>query len=205
MSKEHETCENCVYDGAHSNLCDTCGDYGMSHFRADDIVSSCENCAKLEAELAKNQFNPDYDATAGALADAQEAIGVLQSERDEYKGMIERGLKYTTLQRKYDQLKAELAAQETLIAKHVVNGLTYADRVHGLQDELAACPWVPVSERLPDKTWTYLVLPHHKHCPTLWYQDGWYWYDDADDSIDEAPFQPTHWMPIPPLTKGDKT
>ncbi len=27
----------------------------------------------------KNQFNPDYDATAGALSDAQEAIGELQA------------------------------------------------------------------------------------------------------------------------------
>ncbi len=193
MSKENETCENCVYDGAHSNLCDTCGDYGMSHFRADDIVSSCENCAKLEAELAKNQFNPDYDATAGALADAQEAIAELQSE---------------------------LAAKEALIAKHVVNGLTYADRVHGLQDELSAkdellfayesvrAPvnpyrWVPVSERLPEETKEdlrpqFLVFDGESVTGSLWRHYGFGWAFDTDEG------DPTHWMPIPPLPKGDK-
>lgn len=46
---EEEKCENCVFDRAHSNLCDTCGD-PISHFKADSVVSSCVNCSKLKQQ-----------------------------------------------------------------------------------------------------------------------------------------------------------
>lgn len=75
-----------------------------------------------------------------------------------------------------------------------------------------ASPWVAVEDGLPEKTGEYLVLPHIKHCPTLWYQDGWYWYDENEDTISETighwkdePIPTiTHWMPIPPLPEQEK-
>ena len=55
MSKENKEepyedgkCEDCVYERAHSNLCGGCGD--VSEFTHKDIVSSCENCDKLQSE-----------------------------------------------------------------------------------------------------------------------------------------------------------
>ncbi len=156
------------------------------------------------------------------------------------------------------QLESELAAQETLIAKHVVNGLTYADRVHGLQDELAAykekmplspdgigphgvdgtdcqtfydscnCTvetlnynidraerfktileqyrWVPVSERLPEEKEEVLMATSYGLVTTVKYQNDSYvrlfgCRRCAGLSLGSV----THWMPIPPLPKGDKT
>lgn len=67
----------------------------------------------------------------------------------------------------------------------------------------AYSPWIPVSEGLPKKTGEYLVFPSQKHCPTLWYQDGWYWYDHQDDAIQETVgycedpiLEVTHYKPI---------
>jgi len=48
--EEIEKCENCVYYGAHSHLCDSCGFGVESNFKAADFVFHCENCAKLETE-----------------------------------------------------------------------------------------------------------------------------------------------------------
>jgi hypothetical protein len=42
-----KTCENCVYNDAHSTLCDLCDDGSNNRFRADAHV--------LEAEVASNQ------------------------------------------------------------------------------------------------------------------------------------------------------
>ncbi len=64
--------------------------------------------------------------------------------------------------------------------------------------------WISVNERLPEKTGEYLILPYVRHLPTLWWQDGWYWYDRTDDAIsdtvghnmeDPLPVV-THWKPI---------
>lgn len=74
-----------------------------------------------------------------------------------------------------------------------------------------ASSWIKVEDGLPEETGEYLVLPYHKHCPTLWYQDGWYWYDEVDDAISETIghytekpiFKVTHWMPIPELPKEE--
>ncbi len=67
--------------------------------------------------------------------------------------------------------------------------------------------WIPVSEGSPKKTGAYLVLPHIKHCPVLWYQDGWYWFNHQEDAISdtigycEEPIpEITHFMALP---KGD--
>ncbi len=117
---------------------------------------------QLRAELAKNEFKPDYDATAGALSDAQEAIGELQAER---------------------------AAQEALIAKHVVNGLTYAGRVHGLQDELASLRWIPVGERLPEEAGCYFAK----------FTVGKYGTAHFNKECNSFNLFVDYWMPIPPL------
>lgn len=43
-----DECDNCKFNGLHSDQCGSCGD--ISHFVADDIVSVCENCSKLKDE-----------------------------------------------------------------------------------------------------------------------------------------------------------
>lgn len=78
------------------------------------------------------------------------------------------------------------------------------DKILELEAEIEKHRWIPVNERLPEETGVYLVLPFHEHCPTLWYQDGWYWYDHQDDAIsdtfghnsDEPLFEVTYWKPI---------
>lgn len=46
-------CEDCVYDRAHSNLCDTCAvDGPESHFKAEfPETEPCQNCIRLSQEL----------------------------------------------------------------------------------------------------------------------------------------------------------
>ncbi len=131
-------------------------------------MSKCENCTTLKKEL-------DFK-----LRIAREAFEGLEAERDEYKGMLERGLTYTTLQRKYGQLEAELAAFR----------------------------WIPVSE--PPKEdghiWIgysnngYTYLGYYQPKYKLWqifnYCGGY-----KDVSRDRSP---SHWMPIPPLPEKAK-
>lgn len=84
--------------------------------------------------------------------------------------------------------------------------ITYVEKaitkIQQLQAELDKYRWIPVEEGLPKKTGSYLVLPYHKHCPTLWYQKGWYWYNAFDDCVEsELPNNEplpkvTHYRPI---------
>lgn len=43
-------CEDCVYDRAHSNLCDTCAEDGPeNHFKAEfPETEPCQNCTRLK-------------------------------------------------------------------------------------------------------------------------------------------------------------
>lgn len=74
-------------------------------------------------------------------------------------------------------------------------------RVEELQAQLTAEKeknrWIPVGKRLPKKTGEYFVLPRIKHCPSLWFQDGgWFWYDHTDDCISDT----IRHRPIPVIT-----
>lgn len=92
----------------------------------------------------------------------------------------------------------------TYLTSLIAKAKQAAARISALEKALGEHRWISVSERLPEKTGVYLVLPHHEHNPTLWYQDGWYWYDQQDDAIcetighnsDEPIFEVTHWKLI---------
>jgi hypothetical protein len=82
MDKEQiESCENCVYDRAHSRLCDSCGDYYPSQFRAADFVSCCANCTKLETENKKLKERQDK---IRSMLTAAKNVGFCQTKRDKH-------------------------------------------------------------------------------------------------------------------------
>ena len=74
--KEIEDCSNCVHDGTHSNLCNSC-DTVVSNFKAADIVNCCENCNQLQAELDEQAKR--IDVLEGALENCKETIAYVKT------------------------------------------------------------------------------------------------------------------------------
>lgn len=76
-----------------------------------------------------------------------------------------------------------------------------AERIKDLEAELEQHRWIPVGERLPEKTGYYLIIcaseGYNEHrWWQFWYQDGWYEYNKIDDCIDDTERTVTHWKPI---------
>lgn len=70
------------------------------------------------------------------------------------------------------------------------------ERIKELEAKLEKHRWIPVSERLPEKTGYYLALEENGKWWQLWYQGGWYEYNKEDDAIDDTEKTITHWKPI---------
>lgn len=137
-------------------------------------------------------------------------MGIAECERCGMKG-LRRQDPDTTFVESFRNVIAMVDPQaNSLMSKDMPPSLKIlADWSRKACDELTAANernrWIPASERLPTETGEYLVLPAIKHCPTLWFQGGWYWYDRTDDAIcetighnmDEPLPTITHWMPLP--------
>ncbi len=78
----------------------------------DAYTILCKRINKLVAERNDLRSQLAHQGKIGAQQFEVQRVEIesLRAERDEYKGMIERGLKYTTLQARHDQLKSKLAA-----------------------------------------------------------------------------------------------
>ena len=147
-------------------------------------------------ELSNDEKNTDRDEADKFLALFDTEITRLRSH---IKG-LEKDRDHQALKRLENIKKADEA-----LNMHIASEV----EVRNLQSQLNALKWIPVAEGLPENYYEYLVLPYHKHCPTLWYQDDeWWWYSHQSDAIEkeignnlEPIFKVTHWMPIPTLPK----
>lgn len=206
MSKEKKLAKGCVvfmkassgltgYGNGQcvSEVCEELGTvslYGHNqHYKTYDIDRIAEyplnqdRIAELEAELAKANYTINKFGDYGCYIDDTPGIHCILAKANR-------------------KLEAELAAQESLIAKHVVNGLTYADRVHGLQDELAKFRWIPASERLPtlEDRDEHSIRINDGTVNVLGQENGISFVANYYPKMDVwNGFTPTIWMPIPPL------
>lgn len=144
--------------------------------------------------------------------EVDEYIATLYAECEKLK---EQAKLVTPAQNEMDILKTKLEFYEMakpitehpdvqkLIAKMVVLQAEYDTLKASHAKLVEENRWIPVTEKLPEKTGEYLVFPYIEHCSVLWYQDGWFWYDHQDDAISDSigycedPIpEITHWKSI---------
>ena len=88
-----------------------------------------------------------------------------------------------------------------------VEGATIATD-HLIANGVTVQKWIPVTERLPEKNGTYLVLWTNKAVSDAEYESTYksfgYWIDILLDTDEEwiAYQHITHWMPLPEPPKG---
>lgn len=61
--------------------------------------------------------------------------------------------------------------------------------------------WIPVSERLPEKSGYYLVVTAKGSIVDLSYSSRWQAFNAFDGCDNEFAIIVTHWMPLPELPK----
>ena len=177
MAKCEDCVYDCVYDRAHSPLCDTCGD-PIDHFKANFIVSPCENCSKLQADLAKSK--PGF---------SQATMNDMIRQRDA------KHLAYVDEEYKTRQLRAEFATVKRLRKEADLTVMTQENEIARLKE---ADRWIPNTERLPKAGKQVIMLDidtkyvyvGSMNKPGEW----WYYCVNTEKTITEKEI--THWKPI---------
>lgn len=86
---------------------------------------------------------------------------------------------------------------------NVHTGMNIIEMMQAIVDEPAAILWVPVAERLPEKSGDYLVVTECGVCMTMTYSAMHRAFNAFDsEETPKVAIACTYWMPLPEVPHG---
>lgn len=96
----------------------------------------------------------------------------------------------------------DLISRDSLMC-NVHTGMNIIEMMQAIVDEPAARLWVPVTERLPEKSGDYLAFTEKGIFIVLSYSEMHRAFNAYDWCENITPIRCTHWMPLPEVEEHD--